>query len=310
MEPRLRDALACPACRSPLVDGPAGWLVCADPVCRRRYPVRGEAPVLLVSEGDRWRDAAIADLPSPGAAAERPAAPPRRRAYRNRLYSIDHLMVRHLRRFTTTFLRDHVRPGALVGDVGCGEQPLRPLVTDLGGQYLGLDVEQNLSGTVAAVGGLPHLPLADAQLDVTLCTEVLEHVPDLRANVAELARVTRSGGYVAISTPFVYQLHEVPHDYLRPTTYGLRQACTEAGLSVEQLTAAGTEVEVLAAVWCRMWRSAADQAGARWLRALGRCLAAAASAPANAAALATARLAPGLFPHRLYLSTLCVLRKE
>lgn len=45
------------------------------------------------------------------------------------------------------------------------------------------------------------LPFADGAFELAVCTEVLEHVPDLRGMAAELERVTRSGGHLIVSTP-------------------------------------------------------------------------------------------------------------
>lgn len=45
------------------------------------------------------------------------------------------------------------------------------------------------------------LPFADASFDCVLASEVLEHVVDDRRAMAELARVLRPGGVVAISVP-------------------------------------------------------------------------------------------------------------
>lgn len=39
------------------------WLVSADSGCK--YPVRGGIPVLLVEEGEKWKNTAIDDLPVP-----------------------------------------------------------------------------------------------------------------------------------------------------------------------------------------------------------------------------------------------------
>ncbi len=47
----LLEILACPACaeRPPVeLDESAEWLVCT--VCRRRYPIRDDIPVMLVDE--------------------------------------------------------------------------------------------------------------------------------------------------------------------------------------------------------------------------------------------------------------------
>jgi uncharacterized protein YbaR (Trm112 family) len=67
--PDLLEILRCPVC----VQDKAGllkleqeaWLVCQEPGCGRKYPIRDEIPVMLVEEGDRWMKTAVADLPVP-----------------------------------------------------------------------------------------------------------------------------------------------------------------------------------------------------------------------------------------------------
>lgn len=39
------------------------WLVCAD--SGMKYPIRKGIPVMLIEEGEKWRDTAVADLPVP-----------------------------------------------------------------------------------------------------------------------------------------------------------------------------------------------------------------------------------------------------
>ena len=46
------------------------------------------------------------------------------------------------------------------------------------------------------------LPFADAEFDRVAVVDMLEHVPDERAFVAELARITRPGGTLVVNTPF------------------------------------------------------------------------------------------------------------
>jgi uncharacterized protein YbaR (Trm112 family) len=63
----LLDILRCPVC----VHGKEGlldyyketWLVCQD--CGRKYPIRQDIPVMLIDEGDKWINVAVADLPIP-----------------------------------------------------------------------------------------------------------------------------------------------------------------------------------------------------------------------------------------------------
>ena len=62
-----------------------------------------------------------------------------------------------------------------------------------------------------------------------LCTQVLEHVAEPAAVLAELRRVLRDGGELWLTVPFVGELHEEPHDHYRYTSHGLRGLCERAG---------------------------------------------------------------------------------
>lgn len=52
-----------------------------------------------------------------------------------------------------------------------------------------------------AHGDLGALPAHNASMDVVIAAEVLEHAPDAEAAVAELLRVLRPGGWLAVSLP-------------------------------------------------------------------------------------------------------------
>ena len=65
----LLEILRCPAC----VQDKEGelelvhdtWLVCQEPDCGRKYPIRDDIPVMLIDEGDKWVDTPEDDLPIP-----------------------------------------------------------------------------------------------------------------------------------------------------------------------------------------------------------------------------------------------------
>lgn len=41
------------------------WLVCQEPDCRRKYPIRDDIPVMLIDEGSKWMGTADDALPVP-----------------------------------------------------------------------------------------------------------------------------------------------------------------------------------------------------------------------------------------------------
>ena len=116
---------------------------------------------------------------------------------------------------TVDLERLEVRPGELLLDAGCGEGRHCYGALEKGARVVGLDLDP--AGLRAAVGGLRsrarelssmgemlqgntfQLPFADASFDAIICSEVMEHVHDYRAAAAELARVTRPGGRVAVT---------------------------------------------------------------------------------------------------------------
>lgn len=54
---------------------------------------------------------------------------------------------------------------------------------------------------VAVVGDALRLPFSDGSFDRVIAAEVLEHIPDDRGAMAELARVLRPGGTMAVTVP-------------------------------------------------------------------------------------------------------------
>jgi len=78
----LLDILRCPVCVHNEPEGGelehlGDWLICQD--CDRKYPIRDDIPVMLIDEGDRFREIPAAELPEippPEKLHPAPAAPP------------------------------------------------------------------------------------------------------------------------------------------------------------------------------------------------------------------------------------------
>ncbi len=100
-------------------------------------------------------------------------------------------------------VEDLVR-GADVLEVGCGTglilQRLAPLARRVVGVDLSAGMLRKARDRVPSVvqGSALALPFPDRSFDVAVSFKVLAHVPDVRAAVAEMARVVRPGGHLAI----------------------------------------------------------------------------------------------------------------
>jgi len=231
---------------------------------------------------------------------------PRRATYRTSIARGDYFVVHNLEAFLQQTLRQWVRPGTRLADIGCGEQPLRALITELGGRYTGIDVQQNRQGNVEVVADVTDIPLLDGSFDIILCTEVLEHVSNTYAAFAELARLCREGGVVIVTTPFSYPLHEEPYDYVRLTPHQLRECGRLNSLEVVHLSTSGNELEVAATVWCNLWSRM--RTGRRsFSRSVWNVLM---RLPVNALVWALNPAVKSLLPNKYFLNTLCVLVKR
>ncbi len=134
-------------------------------------------------------------------------------------------------------------------DLGCGEAPLygayRPLVSTVtcvdwpGTEHRGdhLDIEADLTQ--------PLDMLADASFDTVLLTDVLEHLPEPEATLAEVDRILRPAGHIIVGVPFLYWLHETPHDFHRYTEFALRRMVDRLDHEIVRLEPLGGPVEVL-----------------------------------------------------------------
>jgi SAM-dependent methyltransferase len=76
----------------------------------------------------------------------------------------------------------------------------------------------------------------EGTFDVVICEQVIEHVVDPFLAVRNLRALTRPGGHVVVSTPFLIRVHELPmygmRDYWRFTPNGMRRLLESAGLEV------------------------------------------------------------------------------
>lgn len=123
-------------------------------------------------------------------------------------------------------------------DIGCADQWTRTRLPT-GCHYVGVDsigTGRGMYGARPSVfADAAGLPFADGSFDTVLLFEVLEHLAQPERSLAEIQRVLRPGGVLLASVPFLYPIHDAPHDFQRYTRHGLAHAVDEAGLELAHL---------------------------------------------------------------------------
>lgn len=145
-------------------------------------------------------------------------------------------------------------------DVGCGRMPYKKYLFDHTRieSYTGLDIENalfyglDIRPDITWDGKV--IPMNDACYDCVMATEVLEHCPEPKITLMEINRVLKPGGVFFFTVPFLWNLHEVPHDEFRYTPFAIERILKETGFNDVQIFSSGG------------WHSALAQMLGLWVR--------------------------------------------
>jgi len=154
----------------------------------------------------------------------------------------DQVLAQKLRRYAS---------GTLV-DIGCGEKPYAIMTKGLVKEHIGVDhvYTQHDHTSVDICASAYDTTLSDALADTVLCTAVLEHLERPQDAIREMYRILKPGGYVILTAPLFWHLHEEPRDFYRYTKYGLQHLFTEAGFEVVELRPLSGFVVTFAQEFC------------------------------------------------------------
>lgn len=103
-------------------------------------------------------------------------------------------------------------------------------------------VDVRRAASVDAVSDAHRLAIRDNAFERVLCTEVLEHLTNPQQAVDEMYRVLVPGGWLLLTTRFLFPIHDAPGDYFRFTKYGLQHLLARFEISElrEETTSFGT----------------------------------------------------------------------
>ncbi len=114
----------------------------------------------------------------------------------------------------------------VVLELGVGEYPYARSATTVS-----LDID--LTYGPDAQGDAHALPFATASFDTVVASQVFEHLHTPARALGEVARVLRPGGRLVLAVPFLYFVHQAPHDYQRLTRFGLEHLFADQPFDIE-----------------------------------------------------------------------------
>lgn len=166
------------------------------------------------------------------------------RSYFSLYFPVRHYLWRDLNNFAKKY---GIR-GKII-DIGCGEKPYRDLFAN--SEYLGIDFPDYSQNKDAGTGKPDYffteeykktfeLPFSNESFDHAVSFQVLEHHPEPEKLISEMARVVKKGGYILITCPFIYALHEEPNDFQRLTHFKLKKVFEKNNCEVIRIKKQGS----------------------------------------------------------------------
>lgn len=138
------------------------------------------------------------------------------------------------RKLLVTFQKHSEVLNGDVLDFGCGGKPYRGIFQVR--TYVGCDVKQSGHGhdqeQIDFFYDGSSIPQRTSTYDGIFSSEVLEHVFNPDQILSEIRRVLRRNGALVISCPFFWGEHEMPYDYARYTSAGLKSLIERNGFQI------------------------------------------------------------------------------
>ncbi len=130
-------------------------------------------------------------------------------------------------------------------DIGCGKMPYKAYLFKHSKikTYIGLDIESALEYDKGVKPDITwngiSMPFDANSFDCAFGTEVLEHCPEPELILKEVYRILKPGGTFFFTVPFLWNLHEVPHDEYRYTPFSMKRHLKNAGFNDIEIKATG-----------------------------------------------------------------------
>lgn len=132
-------------------------------------------------------------------------------------------------------------------DLGCGKSPLYEIYS----KHILSSTSADWEGTLhknnnidVACDLTQKLPFDDETYDTVILSDVLEHLPNPENLFSEIYRILKIDGTLLLNTPFLYGIHEAPHDYYRYTQFALKRLANISKFKIIKIETTGGSPEV------------------------------------------------------------------
>lgn len=130
-------------------------------------------------------------------------------------------------------------------DVGCGQKPYRALmnVTKYVGMEMGVTASPGSSPAVDVYYDGKTIPFPDGHFDSVFSAEVFEHIFNLEDVLEEIRRILKVGGMMLVTLPFARREHDIPFDFARYTSFGIRHLLEKHGFEIVEFHKTSNSIE-------------------------------------------------------------------
>lgn len=136
-------------------------------------------------------------------------------------------------------------------DFGCGSKPYKALFNVQ--KYIGVDFENpghpHLNEQIDVFYDGKKIPFENEFFDAVFSSEVFEHIFNLEKILKEINRVMKPGAKLLITCPFAICEHEIPYDFARYSSFGIRELLERNGFKILQQEKTGNSLETVFQLW-------------------------------------------------------------
>lgn len=136
-----------------------------------------------------------------------------------------------------------------LADLGCGDVPFFHFYRNLVQENICIDWAHSSLETsfldYEADLNLPLEFLESGSFDTVLCTDVLEHIYNPEILFSEMVRILKKDGHLILAVPFLYWVHDSPHDYHRYSHFKLNEFCAKRNMDVVSIEIFGGLPEII-----------------------------------------------------------------